>query len=88
MKANKIAEIARKEIVALTGLQVDTISSIAHKEDKWVVTIDMIELRMIPNTQDVLATYEIELSENNTDGLLGYRRMNRYRRDQLAAAYG
>lgn len=86
MKANKIAEVAKKEIVALTGLNVDTISSIMHKEDKWIVTVDMIELRMIPNTQDVLATYEVELSDGG-DGLLGYRRLNRYRRDQLAAVH-
>lgn len=84
MNANKMATLAKEQITALTGLDVDTISSIAHKDDKWVVTIDMIELHMIPNTQDVLATYEVELSDTNGDGLLGYRRMNRYRRDQLA----
>ncbi len=87
LTAHKVSEFARKEIITLTGLPVDTVTSVARKEDKWVVTLDVVELRMIPNTQDVLATYEIELNNNSNSELLGYRRLGRYRRDQLGIAY-
>ena len=49
LTAHKVAEFAKKEIVALTGLPVDTISAIARKEDNWVVTLDLLELRMVPD---------------------------------------
>ncbi len=87
LTAHKVSEFARKEIITLTGLPVDTVTSVSRKEDKWVVTLDVVELRMIPNTQDVLATYEIELNNNGNSELLGYRRLGRYRRDQLGSAY-
>lgn len=87
LTAHKVSEFAKKEIISLTGLPVDTVTSVSRKEDKWVVTLDVVELRMIPNTQDVLATYEVELNNNNNSELLGYRRLGRYRRDQLGIAY-
>jgi len=87
LTAHKVAEFAKKEIVALTGLQVDTISAVTRKEDNWVVTLDLLELRMVPNTQDVLATYEVELNDSGPNELLSYRRIGRYRRDQLGLAY-
>lgn len=87
LTAHKVAEFAKKEIVALTGLPVDTISSITRKEDNWVVTVDLLELRMVPNTQDVLATYEVEMNDSGANEMLSYRRIGRYRRDQLGLAY-
>ena len=87
LTAHKVAEFAKKEIVALTGLPVDTISAIARKEDNWVVTLDLLELRMVPNTQDVLATYEVEMNDTGANEMLSYRRIGRYRRDQLGLAY-
>ena len=88
LTAHKVSEFAKKEIITLTGLPVDTVSSVTRKDDRWVVTLDVIELRMIPNTQDVLATYEVELNNSNSSSeLLGYRRLGRYRRDQLGLAY-
>jgi len=87
LTAHKVAEFAKKEIVALTGLPVDTISAITRKEENWIVTLDLLELVMVPNTQDVLATYEVEMNDSGANELLSYRRVGRYRRDQLGLAY-
>lgn len=87
LTAHKVAEFAKKEIVALTGLPVDTISSITRKDENWLVTVDLLELRMVPNTQDVLATYEVEMNDGGANEMLSYRRVGRYRRDQLGLAY-
>ena len=87
LTAHKVAGFAKKEIVAMTGLQVDTIAAVARKEDNWVVTLDLLELRMLPNTQDVLATYEVEMNDSGTNELLSCQRVGRYRRDQLGLTY-
>ena len=87
LTAHKVAGFAKKEIVAMTGLPVDTIAAVARKEDNWVVTLDLLELRMLPNTQDVLATYEVEMNDGGANEMLSYRRVGRYRRDQLGLAY-
>jgi len=87
LTAHKVAEFAKKEIVALTGLPVDTISAITRKEENWIVTLDLLELVMVPNTQDVLATYEVEMNDSGANEMLSYRRVGRYRRDQLGLAY-
>ena len=42
------------------------------------VSVDVCELRRIPNTTDVMATYVIQLDEGG--GLLGYKRTRRYTR--------
>jgi hypothetical protein len=40
----------------------------------------VLELRRIPETSDVLATYEVELDDDGS--LTGYRRVKRYTRAQ------
>lgn len=44
----------------------------------------MIELRRIPNTQDLLAAYEVELKAGDSPELIGYKRLGRFRRDESA----
>jgi hypothetical protein len=47
-------------------------------EDGWSVQIEVLELRRVPTTTDLLALYEVR-----TDGrgeLTGYRRLRRYAR--------
>lgn len=86
MKAMDVALQAKKEIQALTGLDAETVSSIQHQGDGWVVTIDMIELHMTPNSRDVLAIYDVQL--DNEGSVMGYRRIGRYVRSQVEITNG
>lgn len=54
---------ARSEMKRLTGLEpASTVK--AHKNDKgWRVLIEMIEKRSIPDSMDILATYEVLLDD-------------------------
>jgi len=81
MRTSELIELAKGEITALTGLELETISSVSKDGDNWVVQADMLELRMTPNTQDVLGVYEVLLDADAN--LLSYRRTGRYRRSQL-----
>lgn len=83
MRASQAAKLAREELAALTGLPAETVSSISKKNGTWEVQVDMLELSMVPNTQDVLAIYNVVLDANNNGDLLGYHRVGRYRRHQL-----
>ena len=84
MKGTEIAERAKQQLAELTGLAPGTVSALHHDEQGWHVAVDMIELRKIPDTTDVLAVYEALL--NDKGELLTYKRARRYRRDQILSA--
>ncbi|NCC31507.1 MAG: gas vesicle protein [Chloroflexia bacterium] len=81
MSVGEIAMRARDQLVGLTGLQAGTVSSLAHKEDGWHIIVDMIELKRIPESSDILATYEVVLDEKGN--LMSYERTQRYYRGQV-----
>ena len=71
-----IAAEAAQQLVELTGREVEGITALERTDDGWVVEVDVLEVRRIPDTTDVLATYELTLDE---DGEIdGYRRLRRY----------
>jgi len=79
--APEIAQRAKEQLAQLTGLEVDTVSSLAKEEDGWHVAVDMIELKRIPEATDVLATYEAVLDDEGS--LVGYQRTRRYHRGDV-----
>lgn len=75
------AAVAAKALLAeLIDLETDSISEIGKTEDGWRVVVNLVELRRIPNSTDVIASYEVLLDQNGD--LVGYHRERRYRRDQ------
>jgi len=60
----------------------DTIVSINENNDKWTVTVEVVERKSIPDTQDVMGRYEINLDKKGE--LLGWKQiMIRRRSDSL-----
>lgn len=72
---------AQEYFEALTGKVPEAISGLAPGKEGWKVTFDVVELERIPQTTDVLASYEMELDENGD--LVNYRRVGRYYRNQV-----
>ncbi|NTV63926.1 MAG: gas vesicle protein [Oscillochloris sp.] len=81
MNAVQIINAARELLTGLTGLPVDTVSQFKREGEGWLVEIEMIEMRRIPNSSDVLATYQIHLDAEG--GLVSYQRTQRYYRSQV-----
>lgn len=79
--AGEIAKRAKGELAQITGLDADHVSAVTNGPDGWHVTVDLIELRRIPASTDVLAAYEAVFS--STGVLLTYQRRRRYFRDQM-----
>lgn len=77
-KASEVAAAAARELLALTGKQVEGVTGLDRTDDGWTVQVEVVEVRRIPDTTDVLALYEIETDRQGA--LQGYRRLRRYAR--------
>ena len=77
-----IAQRAKEQLARVTGLKPGTVSGLSRDEEGWHITVDMIELKRIPEASDVLATYEVLLDD--AGNLIRYQRTKRYRRDQVS----
>jgi hypothetical protein len=75
MTGTEAAERAKQELSKLTGLRADTVSALSHEKDGWHVTVDLIELKRIPDSSDVLDSYETLLDDEGN--LLTYKRTQR-----------
>jgi hypothetical protein len=80
MTGPEIARRAKEQLAQLTGREPDTVSALSKDEEGWHITVDIIEMKYVPDTGDVLATYEALLDD--TGNLLSYQRTRRYRRGQ------
>ena len=81
MKAAEIVVHALKELAHISGLDADHVSSVVCEPDGWHVTVDLIELRRIPASTDVIAAYDAVFTPDGS--LLSYHRRRRYFRDQM-----
>nr|WP_297419174.1 gas vesicle protein GvpO [uncultured Nocardioides sp.] len=72
----EIAADAARQLVELTGRDVEGVTSLERTDDGWRVEVEVLEVRRIPDTTDVLATYELTLDEDGD--IEGYRRLHRY----------
>jgi len=74
----QLARGAAEQLAELTGCEVFAVSGVEHTDDGWRVDVDIVELRRIPDTTSVLATYALDLDEDGE--LVGYRRVRRFNR--------
>ncbi len=66
----------------LIGHEFDGVSEISPTDEGWRAVVEVVERRAVPDTQDIIGRYEIELDPNTT--VHGYRRVDRYRRGDTA----
>jgi hypothetical protein len=79
--AGRAAAAARREIAELMGRDPEAVSGVERDDDDgWLVTVEFVELERIPQSTDVMATYEVSLDDGGE--LTGYRRTKRYVRSQ------
>jgi hypothetical protein len=77
----QLAKHAQRQLAEITGLEAESVTSLERADDgTWVVTVDLLELTRVPETDDVLGSYEARL--DGSGELLGYRRVRRYARSQ------
>ena len=81
MKPSEVALRAKEHLTALTGLDALTVSALEKVEAGWSVTVEMLELKKIPDSSDVLGSYATVVDDEGN--LLSYKRTLRYRRSDV-----
>lgn len=69
---------ARRQFEELTEVEVECVSGMERTEDGWTMTLETLELRRVPDTVSLLATYVAETDQSGS--LTSYRRVHRYTR--------
>jgi hypothetical protein len=72
MNANEIIKKAQEEFVRLGKIPADGVTGVSRTEEGWVVSLETLERKTIPDTMDVLGVYQIHL--DNEGNLLGFDR--------------
>jgi len=54
---------AMEQLQSLLGLEVSNVIGAARMDDGWQVTVELIERKAVPDTQDLLGVYEIHLDD-------------------------
>jgi hypothetical protein len=72
MNADEIIKKAQEEFARLSKIPVDGVIGLSKSEEGWVVLLEGLERRAIPDTMDVLGLYEVRM--DNEGNLLGFDR--------------
>jgi hypothetical protein len=78
----KAARLAADYVATMTGKEPEGIVSLERADQGgWVIGVEIVETRRIPDSTDILAVYEAELDAEGE--LVAYRRVKRYSRCQV-----
>ena len=80
--ATDAAEAAARQLLALTGKESEGVTGLERTDDGWKVQVEVVEVRRIPDTTDLLGLYDVEV--DSTGELVGYQRVDRYTRGESA----
>ena len=72
MKADEVIKRAEEELTKLTKLKTSGVTGVFKDEKGWHVTLEMVEKKSIPESMDLLGSYEAILNEEGE--LLSYER--------------
>ncbi len=79
MRPGELLKKAREQAADLTGKEVESVSAFERDgDDEWLVTVEVLELERVPNTMDILASYELKLSDDGD--VRAFHRRGRYHR--------
>jgi Gas vesicle synthesis protein GvpO len=79
MRPRELLDTAIEQVGDLTGLPVETVTGLDRDgDDVWRVMVEVLEVERVPNTMDVLGSYEVRLSDDGE--VLGFNRRRRYHR--------
>jgi hypothetical protein len=81
-----VAREAAQQLLELTGKAAEGVTGFERTDDGWRVEVEVVEVRRIPDTADILALYELSVDEDGE--LEGYRRLRRYSRGSTGQESG
>jgi hypothetical protein len=82
MDMAEVAERAREQLARMTKLQPAGVIGTARDDQGWVVTVEMLEKKSIPDGADILGIYEVKL--NDQGQVADFQRVRLRRRSDTA----
>jgi len=76
----ELTEQAREQLARVTGLKPVLVSAMFKDDQGWHVFVDMLEMRRIPDSTDILGYYEVLLNEDG--GMVNFRRKRSHLRGE------
>jgi len=77
---NEVINAAKDQLQSILTLDVANVVAASKTDDGWNVKIELVERKAIPDTQDLLGTYDVILDEEGN--IVSYeRKMVRKRMD-------
>ena len=77
----KIVEEAKRELQELLGAEPERVSGFDRSEGRWTVTLEVVDVHRVPETTDVMASYEVAFDDDRN--LVSVSELRRYRRSQV-----
>ncbi len=74
----EISKTALSMTESLLNKKSEGITSVSGGDDGWKVNVEVLERKAVPDTQDILSTYELKLTSDGE--LTGYKRTGTRRR--------
>jgi hypothetical protein len=82
----RLIQKARSQLHAITGLDLASTVSARKQKDGWHVLVEVVEKKSLPDSQDILATYEMVLDEEAN--FANFTRVGMRRRNDTVAQVG
>ena len=57
----ELAQKAKTRVEQVTGLKASSVIGVAKEEGQWVIALEMLEKKSIPDSMDILGTYEVKM---------------------------
>jgi hypothetical protein len=76
-----VVENARRQLQEILGVEPESVSGFERNGDCWTVTLEVVEVRRIPESTDVLSSYEVTIDDDGN--VVGAAPRRRYRRSQV-----
>jgi hypothetical protein len=81
LTAVQVAQHVRRALGEITGLEAECVTALEpHEDGRWKATVEVLELPRIPETDDVLGTYEALVDAAGE--VVRYQRVRRYARSR------
>lgn len=80
-EAKEIVDQARRELQELLGAEPERVSGFERSQGRWTVSLEVVGVRRVPDTTDVLSTYEVAFDDDRN--LVSVSETRRYRRSQV-----
>ena len=81
MNTDEIIKKGQEDFARLSKIPVDGVTGLAKAKEGWIVSLEALERRAIPDTMDVLGLYEVRL--DNEGNLLGLGRKKLRKRGEM-----